>query len=445
MQQPSSIFEGIDKLVEAHGSGLKENPDGSYSVVIIHEPAGEAGSIIFRFQEVERIKRSEFDAYVTAIIHENKEIFEYSSRLNLASMSARESFVRALQRIGGKKPYDAYLSRAINAISKKLDDVPRSVGVLDVPPWEGAKHLLFPFITDKSANLIFGDGGSNKSFICIQLGLSIVTGIPFAGFKPARKTNVLYLDYEDDVSKFNHRVMTVVSGMPIKASLEDVNNLRYMSARGLPLIDLKHTIKEEIAKHGIELIIIDSVAYACGAEIEKADAVIRYFNALSTLGIASLGIGHITKSAADAEKRINGQQHAIGSIFFNNGPRNIWNAVKLGDENEREPVKKVCLFHRKCNDASLERPVPLEVDFSTDNLTIIRKGDDNDWRESDSLSSKIIRYIQSGQPTDRKSIDQEFEDVPANTLKITLKRLKTAGKIIQPGGFKGDYMLNKPH
>jgi hypothetical protein len=442
MQNNLSVEE-IGQQLAAMGPQVREGIDGSYTTTIIHEPAGEAGSITFKFQEIERTKRTEFDSYVDVIIHEGTDIFEYSSRLNLASMSSREAFIRALQRIGGKKPYDAYLSKAISAITKKLDAIPKAVRVTELPAWEGAKYLFWPFVTDKSANLIFGDGGSNKSYICIQIAVAIATNTPFAGFTPGRKASVLYLDYEDDASKFNDRVMRVVSGMPTSPTLEDLWNIMHMKPNGLSLPDLKHQLKEIIKKNNIELLIVDSVAYACGAEIEKADAVIKYFNALDSLGIASLGIGHITKGSADAEKRINGQQHAIGSIFFNNGPRNIWNAVKLGDENERESVKKVCLFHRKCNDASLERPVPLEVDFSRENIVTIRKGDERDWQEAESLGDRIIRYIKSGKPTDRKSIDQEFEDVPMNTLKITLKRLKTAGKIIQPGGFKGDYMLVK--
>lgn len=416
---------------------LIQNDDGSFGVVILHPD--NKGSTAFHFANVEYLNRSEVNSHVEAMIDIEGITTAYSGRLNLASISSREAFARAMGRISkNKQEFDSYLSAAITAVYKKLNETPFVQSVTEIPPITGNMMLFDPFITDKSANLIFGDGSSTKSYICIHLAISLVSGLPFAGFKPARKINVLYFDYEDIGGKFSDRVHRVASGMAQAPSLEDLANLKYMKPRGRSLEENVTILKEVIAKHKIELIIIDSAAYACGAEIEKADAVIRYFNALDKLGIASLAIAHVTKSSVDVDNKMKGQQHAIGSIYFHNGPRNIWNVVKQGDENDQDSVKKVCMFHRKCNDAKLSRFVPLEVDFSKTSCTSIRVGDEKDWEEARTIQEKILSYLRGGLRS-KKDIDQEFSEESKETVKSALRRLKAAGKITQFGGDRGDY------
>ncbi len=421
-----------------------EEANGVYRVVVIHEQLKEGestGSSTFTFSEIERPKRSEFNAFVEVVVHFDGEIAKFSGRINLASLSSREGFVRSLNRIAkGKREFDSLLSKAIEAVSAKLNEIPRSTPVTQIDPITGNLMLMHPFLTDKSANLIFGDGSSTKSYICIHIAISMVSGLPFAGYTPAKKVGVLFLDYEDVGGKFSDRVNRVAGGMAVKPTLEDLENLHYMKARGMALHEMVNILKEEITRLNIGLLIIDSAAYACGAEIEKAEAVIRYFNALDTIGIASLAIAHVTKSSTEQENKAKGQQHAIGSIYFHNGPRNIWNVVKQGDENDQEPVKKICMFHRKCNDATLARPIPLEVDFTNKSITAIRVGSDNDWQDSKPLPSKIIQYLRSGVKS-RREIDDEFSTESKNSVKMALHRLKTDGKIMQLGGDKGDYTV----
>ncbi len=416
------------------------NDDGSISVVIIHGE-GQEGSTVFKFSEVERLKRSEFNAFVEVVVHAGTELTKFSGRLNLSSLSSREGFARTLSRIArNKKEFDSHLSEAIELVIEELNRLPRSSSVTEISPITGNLMLFEPFLTDKSANLIFGDGGSTKSYICIHIAISMVSGLPFAGFKPARKCNVLFLDYEDVGGKFADRVNRIAGGMAIQPSLEDLQNLRYMKAKGVALHDMVPQLKEEILKEKIGLLVIDSAAYACGAEIEKADAVIRYFNALEMLNVASLAIAHVSKGSMNDEKKVKGQQHAIGSIYFHNGPRNIWNVLKKDDEDDQDSVKRVGLFHRKCNDAKLSKFIPLEVDFSQSLETSIRVGNMDDWEEHKKLPPKIIDFLKTGIKS-RKQIEDEFLYVNKQTIKSALGRLKKDDVIHQIGGERGDYTL----
>jgi hypothetical protein len=421
--------------------GFKVLPDGSYSVTIIHEPRGKAGSTTFTFSEIERYRRSEFNAFVEVYIHHEDELKRFSGRLNLSSLSSREGFVRSLGRIvKGKKEFDSYLSEAIAMLSDELNRIPISESVVDIVPTVGSPMLFAPFLTDKSANLIFGDGSSTKTYICIHLALSVASGVPFLGFRPERTGKVLFLDYEDVGTKFADRVNRVAGGMTESPSVEAFERIRYIKAKGVPLSDMTQQLKDEIRKHDISLLVIDSAAYACGSEIERAENVIRFFNALESLQTTSLIIAHITKGQANQDNPERGQKQAIGSIFFHNGPRNTWNVVKQPDDDDTGPEKKVCLYHRKCNDGPLHRLIPVETTFG-EGVVTMRVGDEADWEGGKTLSTRILGFLRSGVKS-RAQIDEEFDEENRNTVKVALRRLKAAGRITQLGGDKGDYILS---
>ena len=403
------------------------------------------GSIItFYFSEIERFKRSETQAYVETFVNLNNEkeriIERYTTRLNLASMSARRDFATVLRNItGDKRPYDAILSAAVVALLERLNAVKKAVPITEITPEIGGQSMLFyPFLTDNSANLIFGNGESTKTYITTRIALSLVTGLPFLGFTPAKKCKVLFLDYEDRGGKFADRVMKIVSGMKPSPELEDIAGLHYMKANGVPLVDLVSSIKEEMRRVGATVLLIDSAGYAAGAELERAETAIRYFNALDAIGVTSLAIAHVSKGGLDDDK---GQKFALGSIYFHNGPRNTWNVVKLGEENDEEPVKKICLFHRKCNDGPRHPMIPLEVDFSAPGIVSFRLGDPDDWEEKQSTADRVISLLKAG-PMGRSAIEQNIGEA-SNTVKVTLRRLVRSGRIILLGGKGGEYVLPK--
>ena len=296
----------------------KKNEDGSYSVVIIHEPEEDDeksnGSTIFRFSEIERFRRTQCDAFVEVVVHHGGKIKQMSCRLNLASSSAKDGLVRSLARmVGGKKEFDSHFSNAVEALYAKLDAIPRSESVIEIEPITGNMMLFHPFITDKSANLVFGDGSSTKSYICIHLAISLVTGLPFAGFKPARKINVLFLDFEDVGGKFSDRVNRVASGMPVSPEIEDLRNLRYMQARGTPLHDMVNSIKEEVTKHKIELLVVDSVGAATPQQ--RAAALVAKMSETEKL---SLVRGYLGPYVGNVNPILN---LSIPALTLEDGPR----------------------------------------------------------------------------------------------------------------------------
>lgn len=421
---------------------LKESAQGMYQIDPSIQSTVDAvtlsytfddARIDFTFKDIEygRNRALETDLTVTYRVLGLQPI-DFGNRININSMSSRKEMAGELDKSFGKKyPWSLMLAGAVSHVRAFAQNVGDAVSVLDIVPGDAdQKMLLAPFVTDKSHNLIFGDGGGGKTFFCIGVAVSIATGVPFLGFKPSRQANVLFLDYEDRKEKFFDRVMKVCGGMESKPDGSKLRSLHYLRAKGVPISDMINTLKEVVKNKKIELIVIDSVAYACGMEIEKAEAAIRYFNALDALDCATLGIAHVTKGSADQSERNNGQSHAIGSIFFHNAPRNIWNIAVHADVEPDATVKRSCLFHRKNNDGSIHRMIPIEIDFSSSGVVSVKPGDEGDWQQGWTLERRILALFNTGEKT-FKEIQEALPDVAKGSLGVTLKRMEASMKVFK--------------
>lgn len=421
--------------------------DGAYVLTVVHARDIESpdGSTIFTFTEIERLKRSEFNVCVGAILHIEDDVIAYpTQRLNLGSRSSVKEYISTLEKLSNKRrEYLLTFANVVQSLTAEIDAQRDDVPASELVALKGEdQRLFYPFLTDKSANLFFGDGSSTKTFITLRLGISLITGHPFLGYKPSRKCNVLFLDYEDQGGKFRNRLDMISNGMTESVLNEDLDRFIYQKAKGTPLSELVNNLKEVIARRKIDLIIIDSAAYACASEIEKADGVIRFFNALDNLQVTSLIIAHVTKGNSESEDALKGSKHAIGSIFFHNGPRNIWNVVGRGEEEEHETLKNICLYHRKCNDGMKHRFIPLEVDFTLPDTVQVRLGQESRWQEAWTSDRRILNCLGDKSMT-RGELKENLTGMNENTLKYALKKLMDSGKIYLVSGQGGPYKAKK--
>lgn len=400
------------------------NEDGSLTIVIFHKVTkdGAEGSTTFTFSDIERVRRSEVNAFVRATVHEAEELGVFSGRLNLSSLSAREGFARSLTKIAQTKiSFDFVLSQAIEAVTYYLEKQPQAIWIEEAPAAKGEKWLLDPYILEGSPNILFGKGGGGKTFLALRIMLSLVTGLPILGITPSRTVKCLFLDYEDIAENGMDRIYKLCGGM-FKPELDSIyGKIRYFKANGVPLHELIPTLKEEIAKHGIEFILVDSAALACGGEPEKAESAIRFFNALSKLNITSLVIAHETKAET--------HEYVFGSVFFHNSARNIWNTQAEHDEDDPRIIQ-MGLFHRKCNHGSLKAPRAVKI-FHGEGFVDVSLGDIAAFDKELSVPQRIIRLLRDGgQPT--HEINERLGG-DKNTIKVTLQRLKKKEKIMENG------------
>lgn len=182
-----------------------------------------------------------------------------------------------------------------------------------------------PFLVGGAVNSIFGDGGSGKSSVCVDLAARITQGraMPLSGSKPA-KGSILYLSKEEDVA-------SVLMGR-LEAAGADLKKCHFMTRRGhdedfatLDNITGENLdrLREAVRRIGdVKLIVIDPInSFAGRADIYK-DTDVRglLIDPLSKLaqqfGLTVILIMHLNKSREGSARN-----RALGSGAFINAVR----------------------------------------------------------------------------------------------------------------------------
>jgi len=189
--------------------------------------------------------------------------------------------------------------------------------------------------------ILFGDGGTGKGVIAAWWVAQLTR-------KPHQK-RVLVLDYEAHaghewrprLDAFGGDLKRVFLVQPTHAIWDEVAAIRQM-----------------IGLHLIDLVVVDSVTYAClGMEVEKSATAAQYSVAIGHLGVPVLSLAHVTKSDADPN-------HPFGSVFWSNGARITW-AVSY-DYND--PASPRLLRAAKANQGAPSPPVEIDWGWVTTTL-----------------------------------------------------------------------------
>jgi|TARA_Y100000296_G_scaffold26121_1_gene30725 hypothetical protein len=215
---------------------------------------------------------------------------------------------------------------------------------------------IYPLALEKQTTVIFGDGGTGKSYLSLACGMSCQTGdsvIP--GLFPNVRHNVLYLDWEDEKNTHSGRLQKLAYGLNIVDSVPDIKYLHcYM-----PLADHLKQIKKAIRQYSIGMVIVDSGAAACGGEPEKPDVALKFFNSLRELRCTVIVICHVTKEDSKGKP--------FGSAFWHNSPRATFEIV--GTEEPTQDEINIGIYHRKANNNQKVQPFALKLRFDAEQAT----------------------------------------------------------------------------
>lgn len=89
--------------------------------------------------------------------------------------------------------------------------------------------LITDWIPGNQVTLLYGDGGTGKSQIAMQLCLSVASGANWLGL-PAKEGRSIYLTAEDDEDELHRRFVDIARGM--SSDLSKYNNCHYISLAG---------------------------------------------------------------------------------------------------------------------------------------------------------------------------------------------------------------------
>ena len=267
-------------------------------------------------------------------------------RFNLSSTTTRNGLVKYL---GGQMPELAWATMMDTVCRLAISHFKVGPSLINLAHYEGfpPNWLLWPLVLEDEINILFGDGGNGKSLIAIAAAVSLQTqNSLLSGMVPNGTAKTLYLDWEASPNAHAARLKKLMHPDPI----QDMSYLRCSA----PLHEIARQVKRHLTETGCSMIIVDSIAAACGGEPERADIALRLCNAVRSLEMTALLIGHQTKGNDDTGK-------PFGSVFWTNEARSTMEIKRQQDAGQ--DTMNLGLYHRKINDGRLEKPLGISVSF----------------------------------------------------------------------------------
>lgn len=301
--------------------------------------------------------------------------------------------------------------------------------VPDAPPF-----LVERLLPENNSTVIYGDGQAGKSIAAMGIGLSVATGKPYGGvYKVKRPGPVLYLDWETSADDQAFRFRRLRQSYVGKE--EEAPQVYYRRMTGA-LADQVDTLTEFCEKHGIVLVIVDSLGWATGDELKEAGPAIRVMDAARAIGRTTLFVAHVTKDEARKEGRGGrgggGKATIFGSKFFELAARYTWEVI--GTQNELDGSKTLKMHNRKANNVQRSEPVGLRVEFDG-TAGAIRILDINlaaDPAGPATLGHRIANLLKTGAKTIAELADAT--GASADSVGTTLRRMADKGDVRQIKG-----------
>jgi hypothetical protein len=280
----------------------------------------------------------------------------YLSRFNLSDGPEREKLANALDKKtnGAGVPWREMLEIAC---VDTLREYRRGAPIVDLArvSFQPQRYLTEGLAVPMGETSVFyGDGASCKSFLGLAVALSVRTGCEVGPIKPLAQSAVLTLDWETTEDEQAERLHRLCQGL----GLANVPEFHYRPM-WRTLADEQTVVRADVARLGVGLVLVDSIAPAMGGEVNSEDAI-PFFNALRSLGsgVTRLVVSHISKATA---AEANGPGNPFGSVFVRNLARSAW-AVKATPDADGGAVE-VGLFHTKVNRGRLRKPVGARLVF----------------------------------------------------------------------------------
>lgn len=311
--------------------------------------------VLFEFRQM-RIGRQEVQSVIRVHVKEpGYRKVPYSVRFNLESSSATDQLRRDLEKSYKGIDWNTVLPEARDLAKDEWRQHDRSIDLAEVAVptfrrWSIADTIPFGVTT-----ILFGQGGSGKSYLSLDIALHVLMGEPWMGRATDPVMSVLVIDYEDQADEWRLRANQICMAHGWEFPAEA---FRYLPGMNIPIIDQIENIADLVTRHKVGLIIVDSAVSACKGSPREEEAPASVINPLNDLGVTTLLIAHNTKE--------DDERYPLGSIMWNNLAR-ATQYIKA-HQDEESPVLDFGLWNKKGNRGK-KRPIGGRLVFDADTET----------------------------------------------------------------------------
>ena len=283
------------------------------------------------------------------------------------------------------------------------------------------RWILNPLIADRKPTILYGPGGSGKSYFALFVAMLVQNEVgsqPLNLF-PSEQRNVLYLDWETDREDTEARASLISDGLGIP-HLDPPLYRRCYS----PLADDLSAISRIVSENDVGLVIVDSVAPACGGELGKEEVALRFYAAYRKLDVPGLLIGHVSKAEARAKR---GGATPFGSVFFENIARLTWE-LRVRKDGEAD-LTEAGIFLRKTNITRRATP-PIGFSLSvTDTQATFSSYSVPDGFGDEQSQPATIRDLLGREGAQTVKDVAEYLEVPQNQSRTILNRMRQQNEV----------------
>lgn len=349
------------------------------------------------------------------------------SRMNVVSQRTRQDAAKFLSARSQGVDWVALLEAfCLQVIDLERRGEPATL-IGNRPPRGRPDWLLEPLLLRGVATILYGEGGAGKSTLTAAMAVSVATGIPLLdGWAVERPCPVLVLDWEADGDDWNDIVATIRAGM----SVPEPPIYHLPCSQSLP--GQLHRVAREIDDKGIGLVIVDSVGLATPAAREGTDAnesALRLFASLRLLGVTSLLIDHVAKSALGNEGSSTGP---YGSVYKTNSARAVYE-LRSAPEADPDGTRHLALIHRKGNRTARQAPMGIKVTRDDQHIFLEAEPVDDSPRLASALSlqERIKRtLLEAKRPMTAKEL---ASDLGASSAVINTTLMRATSLFVKAG------------
>lgn len=274
-----------------------------------------------------------------------------AGQVNLSGPRARSDLAKQLEdrTIQAAADWKRILEVAFIDLIERLSEGSPVVKANEIQPRQASRFRIEPIAFDGLPVIWFGKGGSGKSLTALTAAISMQADIGLLPL-PLTPGPVLYCDWELDAETWGEEVRLLCAGIGL-----DIPPIHYRACL-TPLYHEADAIGRYIDREGIEVVIIDSLGAACGADKNSQEVATRMMTGIRSWGATAICIDHIAK-ADDAST-------PYGSTYFETSARATWRFKGAVQEN----THFVSVNLEKSN-LGRYKPVHLKFDFVPDMTT----------------------------------------------------------------------------
>lgn len=247
----------------------------------------------------------------------------------------------------GKESWEEWVEW-IESVNDDLPDPESLQSVWDNLP-ELSPCLIDGVLRKGHKMLIAGPSKAGKSFLQIELCISIAEGKPWLGWKCARG-RVMYVNLELDRASCLHRFQDVYDALGWKPEHLDSIDIWNLRGKSVPMDKLAPKLIRRAAKKDYVAIIIDPIYKVITGDENSADQMANFCNQFdkicSELGCAVIYCHHHSKGSQGGKKSMD---RASGSGVFARDPDALLDLIELETtdalmkQEENKAICQVCI------------------------------------------------------------------------------------------------------